>query len=280
MDLSGNDIKLINATSFPETLSGLDLAGNPFTCSCELLWFRDWIRLNKTKLQNWPDGYKCSNPPALSDTRLMDFNPTVDSCKQPNLLVIIAKSVSIVCVSGIILGIILYKSRWHIRYWVYLLRVKKRRRININRGDLVFRFDGFVVYSECDRQWVHDILIPEVEQKQGYKLCIHLRDFDVGRLIVDNIVDKMEQSRKIIIVLSNALAKSDWCQFEIRISHDRIFKSAENNDVLLVLLEEINHKYMSGLIKALITTTTYAVWTDDNTGKKQFWDQIQAGFEH
>jgi toll-like receptor 13 len=52
-------------------------------------------------------------------------------------------------------------------------------------------------------------------------LCIQYRDFEVGKLIVDNIVESMKESRKVILVMSNAFATSEWCHFEVLLAHER-----------------------------------------------------------
>lgn len=47
------------------------------------------------------------------------------------------------------------------------------------------RYDAFVMYAHEDDNYVADHLITELEEKQGYKLCVHERDWLGGRLIVD-----------------------------------------------------------------------------------------------
>jgi toll-like receptor 13 len=44
----------------------------------------------------------------------------------------------------------------------------------------------------------------------------------VGKLIVDNIVENMKESRKVILVMSNAFARSEWCQFEVLLAQEDI----------------------------------------------------------
>ena len=91
-----------------------------------------------------------------------------------------------------IITITVYKMRWHIRYWIYLIRAKHRKYTRLSNTDYVY--DGFVVYCDADREWVHEKLVPVLEEEHGHKLCIHYRDFQVGKLIVDNIVENMKES--------------------------------------------------------------------------------------
>lgn len=279
--LNGNNIKLINRTSFPpmmlQNLKFIDLSVNDYSCTCHLMWFRDWTKQPKqVQLHGWYKEYKCKFPPEMNGKFLIDYNPTPESCKEPNQMIPIIVSSVVVCVTVVIVITILYKARWHIRYWIYLLRAKSHGYSAID-GNEDYKYDGFVVYCDEDRQWVHGVLLAKMEKELGYRLCIHLRDFEVGKLVVDNIVECMGQSRKIIIVLSNAFTRSGWCQFELRVSMDRIFKT--HTDVLvLVMLEEINYKNLTCALNTAISSTTYAAWTEDMTGQTHFWDQLSSAF--
>jgi hypothetical protein len=59
-----------------------------------------------------------------------------------------------------------------LRYWIYLIRAKHRNDSRLSNTDYVY--DGFVVYCDADREWVHEKLVPVLEEEHGHKLCIHL----------------------------------------------------------------------------------------------------------
>ena len=42
------------------------------------------------------------------------------------------------------------------------------------------------------------------------KLCLHERDFKIGRPIAENIVAALEESRTCVLVLTDSYAKSGW----------------------------------------------------------------------
>ncbi len=44
--------------------------------------------------------------------------------------------------------------------------------------------------------------IPYLEQEHGFRIILHERDFPVGYTIMGNIVNAVERSRKMIMVLS------------------------------------------------------------------------------
>lgn len=40
---------------------------NPFTCDCEIAWFRDWVTIRNTTVVNLPMETRCNEPPHLKD---------------------------------------------------------------------------------------------------------------------------------------------------------------------------------------------------------------------
>ena len=74
-------------------------------------------------------------------------------------------------------------------------------------------YDAFVSYAHQDSDWVLDSLLKRLEEPSHSracgpcKLCIHQRDFVVGKPIIDNIIDSIAASRHTIIVLSNNFVK-------------------------------------------------------------------------
>ena len=72
-------------------------------------------------------------------------------------------------------------------------------------------YDAFVSYAHEDSAWVLDSLLTRLEGPSNScgpcKLCLHQRDFVVGKPIIDNIIDSIAASRHTIIVLSNSFVQ-------------------------------------------------------------------------
>ena len=76
-------------------------------------------------------------------------------------------------------------------------------------------FDAFVLYHfDSDDYFVINYLLPELEETEGFKLCIHSRNFVPGRDIKDNIEQALEGSNSAIIVMSQGFVDSIWCKEE------------------------------------------------------------------
>lgn len=50
------------------------------------------------------------------------------------------------------------------------------------------QYDVFVSYSDIDRSWVLDDLIPSMEADGDISLCFHERDFQVNRYFLSSTI--------------------------------------------------------------------------------------------
>lgn len=76
-----------------------------------------------------------------------------------------------------------------------------------------FRYDAFISYSSKDRPWVKTTLLPRLE-REGLRVCIDYRDFEIGVPSLVNIENAVEGSRKTLLVITQAWLDSQWTDFE------------------------------------------------------------------
>ena len=129
-------------------------------------------------------------------------------------------------------------------------------------------------YNQRDQQWVDEVLQPKLEDELGLRLCLHHRDFRLGEVITEQILESVETSKKTLFVLSKSFLASTWCQFEMRMAQSRLFTSGKDV-ILLALLEPLPDRMVSRTLKGLLETRTYVEWTeDDEYGQKLFWAKL------
>ncbi|XP_076107473.1 toll-like receptor 1 [Mytilus galloprovincialis] len=278
--LDGNNIHVINEKSFPsqllKSLKVLELSGNQYRCTCEIKWFLDTIRstnLSSKMHKNWPKYYKCHYPDNLRKSLLADYFPTTAECNPLNIvsIIIIAACSSVLVLLFCVL--MTFNCQINFKNALYLLRLKKRMKsgnFSLESSD-DYEFDAFVVYCDADRLWVHGVLLKQLENSH-LNICVHHRDFDVGDTIINNIGKYMAKSWKIIVVLSNNFAKSEWCQWEIDLVQER--RRRQGKEVLvLVMYQQIDSKHMITPLKALLDTTPYLSYKE-GFGENLFWTAV------
>lgn len=90
----------------------------------------------------------------------------------------------------------------------------------------------FFSFSSTDYQWTHS-LIQQLEAR-GLRVCFHERDFTPGRTILENMSESIQQSQKVLLVLSPDFVRSRWCLLEANMSMFR--DCLERKPIVPVLL--------------------------------------------
>ncbi|XP_071142101.1 toll-like receptor 4 [Mytilus edulis] len=149
--------------------------------------------------------------------------------------------------------------------------VEKKGYISLPEAD-DYPYHACVLYCDSDRSWVHETFLGRMEQEEGVKLCIHHRDFDVGESITENIDKYLERSWKVVIIISNEFAKSEWCQWEVDVVQER--RRRHGRDVvLLIMLESIDYKHMTRRLRTLLDSTSPIMY-QRGLGEVLFWKAV------
>ncbi|XP_041352545.1 toll-like receptor 3 [Gigantopelta aegis] len=271
-----NSFSSLDRTDFPlsmrERVKVLEFSGNPFVCDCKMLWFVEWMR--RTPGTFGPvSNYMCTNSDGSIKRYLMtDMHISLNFCLLSFETALIIVSLSIFVIIVLMTSSLVYKWSWNIKHCIYMLRYEKTSR---NETNINYIFDAYVIYCAENRKWVLEEAIPNLEERAGISLCIHERDFMPGALIVDNIVDSLRRSRRVVLVLSNDFARSHWCQFEMCLCQTYLLEHRRGL-LLAVLLEDIKPCYVTKSMYAMLKTTTYCTWPgDDRQAKDLFWQRMR-----
>lgn len=280
--LSGNSVAVVNRTSLAFitkiNLKFIDLSNNPFACTCQQLWFRDWLKTSKNvTVAFYPSRYVCRSPPELDKTLVASFNYTEEDCREKNPWILIGSVLGSVVFVCMVVVIVIYRHLPTVRNIIYLIRLRRKGYVRLVNSE-EYMFDCYVVSCETDENWVFQTLSSTLEVEQSYRLCIPTRDFDIGASIADQIEAKMKESKKIIIVMSNDFAQDEWCQFQLEKAQERI-RNQGKEAVVPIMLHDIDHKHMTSTIKNLLRKSSYATWVKGKIVSKLFWDIVVAAIE-
>ncbi|XP_070209265.1 toll-like receptor 13 [Littorina saxatilis] len=273
LNLNDNHVTTVTRTTFTVanrySFKQLDLSGNPFSCDCDLRWFSDWLRSNKTLFKHSRSLYNCSK----LHQEVASFTIPDQACMlSPDTSEFIVVSVSLLLMVMTLVSAV-FRYRWHIRLLLYEAfrgRDDVRRR-RLEEGN--FDYDVFVSYASEDLPWVYTTVIPELEGRLGLRLCVHERDFILGNNIVDNIADCVESSKKILMVFSNHFVRSQWCQFELAYCLRHVM---DYNDALIVVcLGDVASRDLTTHMMAVMKTTTYIQWAEDDDAVASLWGRLR-----
>uniref|UniRef100_A0A8C7QCK9 TIR domain-containing protein n=1 Tax=Oncorhynchus mykiss TaxID=8022 RepID=A0A8C7QCK9_ONCMY len=203
LQVSKNDITVVNETvlqSLP-ALTYLDMQDNPFTCGCSDAWFVQWMESDNQTQVVGAGEFTCNYPADLKDTKLLDVE--LQFCTVDLGLYCYISTTCLVLLT-LVASFAYHFLKWHVIFGYYLFLAflydtKQRNKLTPHGC----QYDAFISYNAHDKPWVLRELLPELEGKQVWKLCLHHRDFQPGKRIIDNIMDGIYGSRKTICVISH-----------------------------------------------------------------------------
>jgi toll-like receptor 13 len=112
-----------------------------------------------------------------------------------------------------------------------------------------------------------------LEEKYGFRLCIHYRDFPVGGAVMDAIENEMLNSREIIVVISDAALKSKWCGIELKRALELV--AHRDSTIIIICLGKIKHKSLYPFASFVLNTFRYLLWSDKKGDKNGlFWSLL------
>uniref|UniRef100_A0A8C6V5C6 TIR domain-containing protein n=1 Tax=Neogobius melanostomus TaxID=47308 RepID=A0A8C6V5C6_9GOBI len=252
LSLHSNDLSVINERVFEAlpSLRYLNLWDNPFACDCSNAGFIDWVIRNTQIYVDGAFDYTCTSPESHRGKLLLEFD--YRWCWESVGLFCFLCSSALVLLT-LFLTFLHHFLRFHLLYGFYLLRAFLYHRQQRGRGCAEI-YDAFVSYNVHDEEWVYRELLPELEGRQGWKLCLHHRDFEPG----DSTAPCCSSSHTIKLCF-------------------RLLD--EQKDVLILLfLEELSSNQLSPFfrMRKLMRSRTYLSWsgaraTGGCSGRGHFW---------
>uniref|UniRef100_A0A8C6WF10 Toll-like receptor 18 n=1 Tax=Neogobius melanostomus TaxID=47308 RepID=A0A8C6WF10_9GOBI len=282
LELDGNSFGVITKDSFlyMPVLTKLKAGNNPYQCTCELRAFvENTISKEKVNLTDWPSNYHCYHPQPLLKTLISKYLPGRVACDMRLVIVICVATTTAVLIALMVICYV-FDLPWYTKATYHIIRAKYRAYQEKATGEMgPFAYHAFISYSHSDADWVRDQLLPSLENSHNpYRLCIHERDFMPGKWIIDNIIDNIENSRKVMFVLSPHFVNSEWCNYELYFAQQRAMGKSFS-DVILVVKEPIDagslpSKYCK--LKKMLSTKTYLEWPQQASQRAFFWTQLRT----
>ncbi|XP_010011372.1 PREDICTED: toll-like receptor 2 [Nestor notabilis] len=275
LDISDNAITTIVEDTFGQLtqLSVLTVQGKHFFCNCDLYWFVN-VYIHNPQLQIHGKGsLRCSFPPDRRGWLVESSHLTLLRCS-------LGLQMAITACAAILVVLVLtglcwrFDGLWYVRmgwYWCMAKRKQYEKRPE-NKP-----FDAFISYSEHDADWTKENLLGKLE-KDGFKICYHERDFKPGHPVLGNIFYCIENSHKVIFVLSPSFVSSCWCQYELYFAEHRVLNENQDSLIMIVLEDLPPHSVPQKFskLRKLLKRKTYLKWSPEEHKQRMFWRQLEA----
>lgn len=271
-------------TSLPRNIENVSFATlalhhNFFPCDCKTKWMKNWLQRQQAHIKNI-NNVLCNSKNAqgqaiytLPDEEFVCKEDENSSSLKPSIMK--EKTFKIIAFTfGGLLALISfifiagYKYRGEVKVFMYT-HFNWHPFDRIDDSDPSKIYDAFVSYSGSDYQWVLHTLRARLESHDPpYKLCIHDRDFLVGATIQENILNSVDQSKRMVMVLSQNFIKSEWCLLEFRAAHQKVLQDRRNY-LIIILFDDVDMAAVDDEIKLYMRTNTYL-----SVSNKWFWEKL------
>ncbi|XP_041981844.1 toll-like receptor Tollo isoform X1 [Aricia agestis] len=271
----------------------IDFSDNVFVCDCSAM-YKTYIAMQGLYgglLENYIDNSNmlCSTPDVWENHKVSEYISTIKNLhcimykkvSKIMLLVWTAPSLfTLIFISSIV--IVIFKHRFYVKYWLFLAKLALGRRFiktpvnNEIMKKVEYKYDAFISYSNEDRDFVSE-MVSNLEGTPPYlKLCVYERDFEIGSFISESILSSINESRYVLLVISENFAKSQWCRWETQLAeYHRLFleDGTVYDPLVLIRISDIGIKYMTTTLKFLLKTKVYLTWNENKSN--EFWEKLR-----
>lgn len=257
----------------------VNLADNNLECTCGNLDFLEWFEASNIHFV-YRANYTCLNS-ARDDIRMNNIKGLIyelqNKCASYSVLITICSVLLGLFLLLFVYGI-LYRYRWKLRYLYYM--TWGRYSLIKETTDVHYTYDAFVSYASENEDFVKNNLLPNLEENFGLRLCIHDRDFTPGKEIAANIVNAIQNSRKIVFLLSPAFLQSYWCMFEFNMTRmEKIYLRGSEEIMFVIMLESLYTHTLPVEVLDLIQSHSYIEYPNDAQGNVVFWGKVKQAIK-
>ncbi|XP_040577098.1 toll-like receptor Tollo [Lepeophtheirus salmonis] len=285
LTLDGNNLISTSIWEFPllsslQDLTSITLSNNPWSCKCEFVQkFQNFIAENRDVFSDisdtsclFEDGYTtvslARNLTCSESMAVVRRSPEESSL--PPIWRNIIPTLIIVSAIFVILAMllaILFAFRTPLRVWLhskYGIRICDSRK-DLGANDKLY--DAFVSYSLKDEEFVHSILLPQLEARNGnigYKLCLQHRDLRSNTSIADTFPSASHLCCQHILIISKNYLETEWSQIK--------FVLPKKWNPLMVMIEELSSLDLAAAPEFNLLTKTCPLVRWGETG---FWNKLR-----
>jgi hypothetical protein len=134
-----------------------------------------------------------------------------------------------------------------------------------------FRYDAYISYvrQEPDAGWVWNTLVPRLKQ-EGLRVAVSGAAEDAGVALVVGMERAIEQSRRTVVVMSNAYVADNWAHFQNVMAQTLSVEERQARVLPVIIERELvdEHGHMGGQVRLGLRMLTPLDLTDPYVGER------------
>ncbi|KAM8977299.1 toll-like receptor 8 [Pelodytes ibericus] len=278
LDLSHNNLQNINKSIFlsgnENFLKVLNLKENPFDCTCDITDFIMWINENNVAIPRLATDVLCATPIDKKGSGIIYFDWKACNMDDTSMLLFVLSFFVVIPLTALpIMKHLFYWDMWYI-YYVFLAWVKREK---VTTSQTLY--DAYVSYDTKDAavsDWVFNELCYHLEDTgdKDILLCLEERDWELGKAVIDNIVQSINESKKTLFILTKSFVTSGRFKTAFYLALQKLMD--ENMDVIIIVLLEpvlLNSQYFR--LRKKICKSSILEWPKNPHAEDFFWQQMR-----
>ncbi|KAH8399613.1 hypothetical protein KR215_005029, partial [Drosophila sulfurigaster] len=270
LDISNNSLQSLDKSvlDFLSNRPGLrlKLAGNPWICECNNDAFVSFVSHNLNNLIEDRRSVKCNLGLIAQLTK-------TDICGLPNNYIYIVGVGSIISIAVMINVYMCYKKS--IMMFLYernlLVNWITQLEPEANKNK---KFDAFLAFSHRNLDMVEEYVEKLENGALEFKLCFYQRNWMVGASISQCILESIDESKRIIILLTKEFTKSPWSRFELRTAIQATSGDSQKR-LIVILYPEVEIDSLDSELRTFLKYHTYLQRDDPH-----FWRKLAYAMPH
>ncbi|XP_061186720.1 toll-like receptor 1 [Saccostrea echinata] len=137
-----------------------------------------------------------------------------------------------------------------------------------------FQFDAFVSYAEEDYQLVITTLYLELI-RLGFQISLPDKDFIPGISKAEQLLQCIDDSRKVIIVVTENFLVSGWDSYAVQMVVTHAFHNNRQKSIIVIIKDGIPVERMPKDLRYIWWSIISIRWPDDG-GNISFWEELST----
>ncbi|XP_017047942.1 protein toll [Drosophila ficusphila] len=244
----------------------LTLSGNPISCDCSALPLLFFVRTNPQRVMD------IANVICPKQNKSFQQMEAFELC--PSYVLLISCVIGGLVIISCLLTVFYLMFQQELKIWLYnnnlCLWWVSEEELDKNKT-----YDAFISYSHKDEELISK-LMPKLEGgPHPFRICLHDRDWLVGDCIPEQIIRTVDDSKRVIIILSQHFIDSVWARMEFRIAYQATLEDKRKRIIIILYRELENMNGIDSELRAYLKLNTYLKW-----GDPLFWSKLYYAMPH
>ena len=253
----------------------MQLADNVYQCTCTTLPFLLWLEAKSQRVKDFKH-LSCmdeENAKRNLSVFIKELRVKQLKCASKTALyfAVFGNIFFILCV---ILTFTLVKFQADVQY--IFARIRRHFRSKTERLQCKEKYHAFVSYGNTNYHWTVWEMKPKLE-KEGFRLMYPDFHFNLGEYDSENILDAIDNSRRIIFVITRDFLTDEWCEHHMQVARCHAFRKQSDNFVIVIIRDNIPLHEIPKSLQRIWIRVNCLRWplAEDEEDVRQFWKKLK-----